>query len=133
LIDRSHAFGEDGYTPVRILYCLGAALHGRVEEALMAQLCVMEVLFAWMPPSWGSHRRLLLPYVEQFWGDRIARQRFSFRGPSAVEAALVQAKSVPQDQRVRAILRAVRVGVRVSAPEQTSAWLNAAGPASSGA
>jgi hypothetical protein len=64
-----------------------------VEDALAAQLCIMEALFALIPPRWGIHRRLLIPYVEQFWSHRLARQRFSFRGPAVVEAALVEAKA----------------------------------------
>jgi hypothetical protein len=131
LIDLSRTFRQGEHAALGVLCYLGAALHGTVEEAFAAQLCVMEALFTWAPPRWGVHRRLLIPYVEQFWGHRLARQRFSFCAPSAVEAALAEARMTSLDQRVRAVLRAVRIGAQVAIPGQCLAWLNGPAPGKS--
>ncbi len=93
-------------------------------EAFTAQIYVMEALFNWIPPNGTAHRQVLLPYIQEFWTNRI-RERFFFYTPTVVEAALTEARSVPETQRIRAILRAVRIGVWVKLPQQALDWLNA--------
>lgn len=121
-----YAFGEMGLIDQALVVgeeALGSSLHGNVDEAFSAQLATMEGLFAWYPPDSPTHHQLLLPYIERFWTMAFCEARFQFRSPSLVETELAQARNSPASKRVRAILRAVRLGVNVRGLDQALLWL----------
>jgi tetratricopeptide (TPR) repeat protein len=124
LYDLSITFEGDNYRPLRVLGYLASSIHGNVDESFAAQLATIETLFAWYPPGSQTYERLLLPYLEKFWTSRFREARFQFRAPSLVEAELAQAVSRPPQERLRAILRAVRLGVNVSGLEEALHWLS---------
>jgi hypothetical protein len=110
---------------VGIVAYIGASLHGGPDDAFNAQLDVMPTLFFSFPPNSATHRQLLLPFIERFWTNRFEQRRFTFSNPSVVEELLNQARQVPLDRRIKAILRAIMLGVTSRADGTTSAWLNA--------
>jgi hypothetical protein len=107
-----------------ILAYLGASLHGGLDDAFNAQLAVMQALFLVFPPTSPRHRQLLLPFIERFWTTMFDQRRFAFSAPALVEESLAQARQVPFERRIKAILRAVRLGVTSRADAATTDWLN---------
>jgi len=124
LIALGNSNTADSRRVVAILAYLGASLHGTPDDAFNLQLAVMEVLFGWFPPTSPTHRRLLLPFIERLWGTRLAQRRFTFRNPSTVEGKLNQARQESPEHRLKAILRAVTLGVVCRADTPTMNWLN---------
>ena len=84
----------------------------------------MQTLFLAFPPNSSAHRQLFLPFIECFWSAMFDQGQFGFSNPSLVEEALAQARQVPVERRVKAILRAIRLGVTSLADTATPAWLN---------
>jgi hypothetical protein len=124
LYDLSITYEGDTYMPLRVLGYLASSMHGTVDESFGTQLATMQTLFAWYPPGSQTYEWLLLPYLESFWTSRFREARFQFRSPSLVEAELAQAVSRPPQERLRAILRAVRLGLNVSGLEDALHWLS---------
>jgi hypothetical protein len=127
LVSFGNSFGSGSRQVVAILAYLGASLHGGPDDACNAQLACMRSLFQCCPPNSPRHRQLLLPFIECFWTTTFGQRRFGFGNPSAVEQALAQARQVPVERRVKAILRAVRLGVTSRADTATTEWLNSDG------
>ena len=124
LVSIGNSFGAGSHQVVAILAYLGASLHGGPDDAFNAQLACMRALFQCCPPNSARHRQLLLPFIERFWTNMIEQRPFGFRNPSVVGEALIQACQVPPDRRIKAILRAIRLGVTSRADGATTAWLN---------
>lgn len=124
LVTFGNSIPADSRRALVIMAYLGASLHGSPEEAFNSQLAVMRALFECCPPNQLVHRQLLLPFVERFWTGMFDQRRFGFSNPSVVEEALAQARQAPVEHRVKAILRAVRLGVTSRADGATTAWLN---------
>lgn len=107
-----------------ILAYIGASLHGGPDDAFNAQLAVMQTLFLAFPPNSAVYRQILLPFIERFWTTTFDQRRFRFSNLSLVEESLAQARQAAVDCRVKAILRAIRLGVTNRADSATTVWLN---------
>jgi hypothetical protein len=125
LVTGGNAFGTGSRQVVAIIAYLGASLHGGPDDAFNAQLAVMQTLFLAFPPNSATHRQVFLPFIERFWTATFDQRRFGFSNPSLVEEALAQARQVPVERRVKAVLRAIRLGVTSRADMATTAWLDA--------
>jgi hypothetical protein len=125
LVTHGDAFRAGSRGVVGILAYIGASLHEGPDDAFNAQLAVMQSLFQAFPPTSATHRQLLLPFIELFWANEFEQRRFRFSHPCVVEAPLTQARQVPAEHRIKAILRAIRLGVTSRAAGTTTAWLNA--------
>jgi hypothetical protein len=84
----------------------------------------MQDLFRAFPPSSAPYHQLFLAFIERFWTTIFEQRRFAFSNPSLVREALAQAHQVPVERRVKAILRAIRLGVTWRPDVVTMAWLN---------
>jgi hypothetical protein len=124
LLATGNSFGAGSRQVVAILAYLGASLHGGPDDAFNAQLAGMRALFKCCPPNSARHRQLLLPFFERFWTHMIEQRPFRFGNPSFVREELIQARQAPPDRRIKAILRAVRLGLTSRADAATTAWLN---------
>ncbi len=124
LVTLGNANTADSRRVVAIMAYLGASLHGTPDEAFNSQLAIMPALFECSRPNSPNHRLLLLPFVERFWSTTFERSRFLFRNPAIVADALAAAVQVPHARRVKAILRAIRLGVISQADGSTVTWLN---------
>ena len=87
-------------------------------------LVAAQQLLAWFPSDSTVYRRFVLPFFEDFWRVHFADARFLFRAPAAVDEALAAARQLPDQDRLRAILRAVHIGVRVRGVERQLSWLS---------
>jgi len=127
LIVIGNTLASDSRLVARLLAYLGASLHGTPDEAFNSQLAIMTTLFSCFSPSSPLHQRLLLPFVERFWASRFEQRRFGFSNPSLVAESLRQARQTPPELRVKAIIRAIRMGVSSQADGPTTIWLNTDG------
>jgi hypothetical protein len=127
IVALGNTFASSSRQAAAILAYFGASLHGGPDDAFNAQLAAMQTLFLAFPPTSAAHRQLLLPFIERFWTTTFDQRRFGFSNPSLVEESLAQARQVPLERRIKAILRAVRFGVTSRADVATTAWLNADG------
>jgi len=101
-----------------------AARVGVINEAFADQLPVMPQLTSAFSPRSAEYRQILLPYIQQFWTDRLTEEAFRLSGPVLVRAAFEAACAGPPDQRVRAIFAAVRGGLSISRmPDDIQRWL----------
>jgi hypothetical protein len=109
---------------VQVAARLCAGRHAQIGEAFMGQLSVMPTLASWYPPGSAVYRRLLLPFVEAFWTDALDKQRAFIRSPELVQGAFHEACEGPPAARLRAIFRALQIGIRVSGiPPAIVRWL----------
>jgi hypothetical protein len=127
LVELGNSFDAGESPELRVLAYLGAAMHAVPAEAFCAQLVAMQRLCLWFPPGSAVHRLVLLPYVEGFWRRVVEQSRFYFSAPGLVAGAIGPALAAPEAERLKAILRAVRLGFFNLAPSlQTAlAWLSA--------
>lgn len=93
---------------------LCGAHFGIAEAALTDHLAIMPQLMKGLSLREDMYRRFLLPYVEQFWADRLSRQPFRFSNLTLVREGYAAASALPEAQRLPAILAAILVGVRVT-------------------
>jgi len=124
LVAMGNPYVKRGLEVVRVGAYIGASLHGRPDEAFTAQLVDMQWLFSVCPPKSLMYRRVLLPFIECFWTYMIQQCRFRFSNPSLVEEAMTQALRTSAEHRVKAILRAVSIGVKCLADVAPMGWLN---------
>ena len=103
---------------------IALAANATPEEAIAVHLPIMPILEKWYEPGGPVHHSILLPYVQEYWIKSFARMRFLFARPTVVESLLPEALQVPEDQRVRAVLKAILSGLRGRPPEALAAWLN---------
>lgn len=124
LVSFGDSFGSGSRQVVAILAYLGASLHCGPDDAFNAQLACMRALFQCSPPNSPRHRLLIMPFIEQFWTNMIEQRSFGFSNPSLVREAMIQARLAFPDHRIKAILRAIRLGVTSRADGADTAWLN---------
>lgn len=94
------------------------------EQALRNNLSIMPTLSGCYRPRSQTYNRLLLPFVEVYWTHAFEQMRVYFRAPEFVQQLLVEAKTLPEDQRLRGILRAVHAGFRAPLAHEIRQWLD---------
>jgi hypothetical protein len=124
IVKLGNTFASSPRHVVATLAYLGGSLHGSPEEAFNAQLAVMQMLIQTFPPTSATYRQLLLPFIERFWATVVEQRPIQLSNPSLVQESLAQARMVPVEHRIKAILRAVRLGVTSRADAATTVWLN---------
>ena len=115
ITDCGRAVEGDGARAValRVLSYILGAWHATPEQAIAYHLGVIEALLRWYPPTGGVRRRLLTPYLTEFWQRAARDQRFAFRAPSLTAAAIESAAGGPERDRIRAVLAAAAGGFRI--------------------
>ncbi|MEI9935821.1 MAG: hypothetical protein WDO69_01225 [Pseudomonadota bacterium] len=91
-----------------------ASAHVRISKRLLDQQQIFMPL----------HRRLLLPFMFEYWQSLTARSGFLFRTPSEVRTAIAAAAGAPTRTRAQRLLREVVSGLGLTVPTEIKAWLN---------
>lgn len=120
----AHSFDTSQYQELRVLGYLASTLAADPKSAFAAQLASMQTVFSWYPPDSATHTKLLVPYIETFWTTSFRERRFQFRSPSLIEQELASATTADRTRKVRAILHAVRPGVRTVGLDDSLEWLD---------
>ena len=105
-----------------VLAYLGASVLGTPDQAFNAQIAVVEVALRQIPQQTTGYRLVVVPFFERIWTEILAHRRFSLRNPKSVARSLGEALAAPAERRVKAILNAVREGVRANG-SLNLAWL----------
>lgn len=126
ILDLAHSFDATTQQELRVMGYLAVSMSSNIEAAFCTQLASIEVLLSWYPIDSATYSKVLLSFIETYWTKAFARERFSFRSPSLVETEIQQALGQKPQERVRAILRAVRPAFRVKGLPDAEAWLKAA-------
>ncbi len=108
ILKLAHTFDADTWQELRVMGYLAVSVTGDLEAAYNTQLASMQVLLSWYPGNSSTYAKVLLPFIEQYWGKSFRTQRFGFRSPSVVEPSLQQAQDAAPELRVRVILKALR-------------------------
>lgn len=112
------------YKCVRVAGRLLKSSTAVVGDALIEHLSIFPDLTGIFGFRSAEVRRILVPFLEQFWSARIAEQGFLLHNPSLVRYAFSRALARPVEQRVPAILAAVLEGVRIRGiPDEVKEWL----------
>jgi len=108
-----------------VLAYLGASLQENVlpEKALASHLSIVPMAQRLMGSD-TLNRRVLWPFVTDYWRAKFARTRFRFRNPRAIEALMSEAGRTPGDEFGRAVLRAMSTGLGLRLPAALSDWLS---------
>ncbi len=72
------------------------------------------------------HRRLLLPFLSEYWVRFAGRSGFLLRTPAMTRAAIARAVGAPVDIRAQSILREVVWGLGATSAPEVRQWLNEA-------
>jgi hypothetical protein len=96
------------------------------ENALAAQLSVLPCLEQTFDRPFTAHRLILVPFVSDYWNAMFRRQRLRFRLPGLVQSALAEATTSPPGERIRAVVRAMLIGIPLHLPPEIRNWLDTA-------
>lgn len=124
IVELASSFDEQEQQPLRILGYLAVSTGQSPPDAFGSQLASIQVLWGWHPPESPVHRELLLPFIQEYWTQAFANQRFLFRAPAVVEPALEAAQAAPEPTRTLAVLRAVQSGFSIRGLEISARWLD---------
>ena len=108
---------------VQVIGRLCAGHIGSIQEAYRENIVIMRHL----TEKYEQHSliyRLLLSYIVAFWKKRIDEQGFAFSVPRLVREEYNTACIAPAEKRLKAILKAVSIGVRVNIPTELLKWLS---------
>lgn len=117
-IMRSMVATANGYdaddTALKVLAYIGASLeHGvNLREACRGQMAVLFYCLQFLAGE-ASQRLLLVPFLEEFWGQALAKSRILFTPPRLVEQEFKQACEAPETQKAKRIMQAVASGLGV--------------------
>lgn len=113
LVDKGNGYGpEEG--PLRVLAYIGASLEHRVslKEACRGQMAVLPYCIQFLAGE-GSQRLLLVPFLEEFWGQALTQSRFLFTPPSLVEQEFHEACQTPGARKAKRIMQVIASGLGV--------------------
>lgn len=119
----AHRYRDCGCTEVQLIAYVGASIVLTPGDALFSQLAVMNWISSQFPPNSETYRKVILPSVESFWTESFRSSRFHFHSPSLVEEQLLRAIQHEPSKRLRAILRAVHLGLTIRGIPDGVAWL----------
>ncbi|HEY2587156.1 MAG TPA: hypothetical protein VGI81_15520 [Tepidisphaeraceae bacterium] len=124
LIDFGNQLKARDRTSLQCVAYLGATLRSdcRPTDAVIAHVYLAGEATVLVPDR-TIHRRLFVPFLQEYWERVVREERFRFSPPSLTMEAFQRALSVPSPQRPQAILRAILQGLHVPAPEKYRAWL----------
>lgn len=111
---------------LRALCHLGATLDRDVslEYALQGHLAVLAHADGVLGCVTGVARRIVLPFIETYWLEAFAAQRFRFRRPSVIADQLEFGLPEEPENRTRYILRTMASGLGVAIPAWAKDWLS---------
>jgi hypothetical protein len=119
--------GRKDQSQLHMLGYLGVSLlaDARVETAAICQGMVMAYLAPQFVVEATTYRRIVLPFICDFWSNILRTQRFRFAVPAAVEASFEQALAESPERRAQAVIRTIVGGLKIplSKYPQIADWL----------
>jgi len=122
---------EAGLKQVSAVHVLAYLLTPFAEDAIVdvvapCQAMALPDVVKLLPADSPMSRRIILPFLSQYWRATFSQQRSRFNSPRLVEGSLNEALAAPEKSRPSAILRAMLDGLGVDYsgwPEDTRKWL----------
>jgi len=68
-------------------------------------------------------RRIIVPFVSDYWRLAFERERFRFSTPAVVDRSLQELLATPISHRTRSTLKIIVLGLRVRVPDVVRPWL----------
>jgi hypothetical protein len=121
----AESFDPSAQQGLRLMAYVAFSVLDSPQDAYATQLASVQLLHTFYPPELPIHRQLVLPFFEDYWVDAFRRQRFAFRSPALIEAALGAAIRSPINARTRSIMRAIQPGFIVRGLPDAERWLHA--------
>lgn len=103
---------------------LGATLRpdGRPADSATAHVYIAGEARLLMPDR-IVHRRLFVPFLQEYWQRVVARERFRFSPPDLTAELFERAITKPSDVRPQAMLNVILRGLGMRFPEKYRTWL----------
>lgn len=113
VVATANSFGADD-TALKALAYIGATLERGVSlrEACRGQMAVLFYCLQFLAGE-ASQRLLLVPFLEEFWGQALAKSRILFTPPRLVEQEFKQACEALETQKAKRIMQAMASGLGV--------------------
>jgi len=113
LMRQTAAINADTHQVLRAIgfLCASLAVKGALEPAYQMHKSLLSFITGMLRLEPGIHRQVVTPFLVEFWTQRFVTKRFRFRAPTVVEAELVRARSLPENQKAQAVLNAIALGL----------------------
>ena len=113
LISKGNNYSSEA-TSLKAMAYIAASLEQGVSprEACQAQMAVLSYCRQFLAGE-ASQRLLLVPFVEEYWGQMLTRSRFLFTPPSFVEQEFYRACVAPDAQKAKQIMQVMASGLGV--------------------
>lgn len=114
------------YSVLRILCYLGATLKRdiSVRDVAQAHLAMMPTVYRLIAPPLAAYRRIVLPYLVEYWSTRFQRARGLFGSPQLLGEALAEARQLPDAVQAQRILNSVSISLGIRPTGETRDWLS---------
>lgn len=115
LVERSNALAGNESNALRYIASIGATLQPdlSLRDAFIIHITVLRSLVPLLGQLPGMYRRCIVPFFLSYWMAAFEKRRFHFSAIRLVEEDLRQAQSLPVEQRVRAVLKAIALGLQI--------------------
>ncbi len=117
--ERANHAAENGSTALQTIAYLVESVTPDVPltAAVLCQAVTCQYAAAELATASTVYRRVILPFLADYWRDAVARERFRIRSPATVETSLEEAIQRPADEQAQAIFRAIIGGLRLQLPD----------------
>jgi len=100
----------------------------KVQQAVAAHITSSMRLLAQPQAFMHMHRRLLLPFLFEYWSTLASRSGFLFRSPIQLRESIASAMLAPVASRAQRLLREIVWQLGLQVPPQVAAWLGERSP-----
>ena len=115
LVEQVHALEGTETNTLRYIAAIGATLQPdlSLRNAFVNHITVLRSLAPLLAQLPGMYRRCIVPFFLSYWQAAFEKQRFRFSAIRLVEEDVKLAQSLPVEQRVRSVLKAIALGLQI--------------------
>lgn len=115
LVKQSNDFAESENAILRYIAAIAATLQPdlSLREAFHIHVIVLRSLAPLFRHLPGIYRRCIVPFFLSYWRAAFEKQRLLFSSVRLVEEGLKQAQSLPNEQQIRSVLKAIALGLEI--------------------
>ena len=126
LIQLSNNIDSDNYQVLRVVGYLGATLQrdADLRDSLSAHLAFMPYVFGILKPPSTTYRRVIVPFIVEYWTNAFKQARFLFRTPKVIDEYLIEAQKTAEERRAQVILHSMAFGLGIRPPATVEQWLH---------
>jgi len=95
----------------------------RLKDVAYAHAEIMPLVAKLLGPETMPFRKILAPFLLEFWQDAFEQQRFRFARPALVEQELRSAEGLPLYEKIRRIVKIIADGLNVKISRRASDWI----------